>query len=168
MKSSRRQGTLAVHAGESEPKSGSSITTPIHATATYTFRDTAELRDHFEGRIEREEYGRYGNPTVSVAEAKLAALEGADACALFSSGMAAITSTLLAMLRQGQHLVLTADCYRRTRQFIGVVLPKFGIECTLVEPGDYEALEAAIQPNTRVILSESPTNPYLRIVDMDR
>ena len=161
-----RPGTVAVHAGEPRSQPGDAVTTPIACTATYTFRDTAELRDHFEGRITRDEYGRYGNPTVAAAERKLAALEAAAACALFASGMAAITTTLLALLRPGQHVVLTADGYRRTRQFIAVFLHKFGVAHTLVDPGDIAGIAGAITPNTRVLLTESPTNPYLRVVDL--
>ena len=81
--------------GEPRQKAGNALTTPIMQTATYTFADTQELRDHFEHRIEREEYGRYGNPTQRIAEQKLAALEGADDCLLFSSGMAAVTTDAL-------------------------------------------------------------------------
>lgn len=161
--------TIAVRGGEPKKHLGDAITAPIVATSTYVFDDTAELHDHFQGRIRREEYGRYGNPTVRIAEQKLAALEGAEECALFSSGMAAITTTMFAMLRSGQHVVMTADCYRRTRQFVLTVLSKFGIEATVVEPGDYEALEAAIiDRKTKLIVAESPTNPYLRVADLER
>jgi cystathionine gamma-synthase len=164
----RRLATLAVHAGERRPNPDSAIVPPIACTATYTFRDTAELRDHFEGRVTREEYGRYGNPSVAAVERKLAALEAAEDCALFASGMAAITTTLFALLRSGQHVVLTADGYRRTRQFVTGFLRKFGVEATLVEPGDHAALAAAIVPGkTRVLLAESPTNPYLRVADLE-
>src|SRR5262249_26785222 len=114
--------TLAVHAGEPRPKSGNALTTPIVQTATYTFNGTQELRDHFERRIEREEYGRYGNPTQHIAEQKLAALEGAGACLLFASGMAAVTTTLYAVLSHNSHVVVTDDSYRRTRQFLTQVL----------------------------------------------
>ncbi|MBH22864.1 MAG: cystathionine gamma-synthase [Myxococcales bacterium] len=162
-------GTKAVHGGEPRAKAHDAITHPISATATYVFRDTDELRDHFEHRIEREEYGRYGNPTVRIAEQKLAALDSAEDAVCFGSGMSAITTTLLAMLRQGHHVVMTADCYRRTRQFVTSVLARFGVESTLVPPGDYEALEAAIQPGrTRLIIAESPTNPYLHVADLER
>jgi cystathionine gamma-synthase len=162
-------GTRAVHAGEARKKAYDAITVPIVASATYVFDDTKELTAHHEGQIEREEYGRYGNPTVRAAERKIAALDGAEDCALFGSGMSAISTALFAMLKTGQHLVLTSDCYRRTRQFVSAVLGKLGIESTLVEPGDYDGLERAIIPNkTRVILSESPTNPYLRIADLAR
>ena len=160
-------GTLAVHAGEPRRQPGDAVTTPIACTSTYTFRDTAELRDHFEGRVTRDEYGRYGNPTVAVAERKLAALEAAGDCALFASGMAAVTTTLFALLKPGQHVVLTADGYRRTRQFVIAFLARWGVEHTLVEPGDHAAIAAAIVPGkTRVLLTESPTNPYLRVADL--
>ena len=114
------------------------------------------------------EYGRYGNPTQRIAENKLAALEGAEACLLFASGMAAMTTTLFAMLSRGTHVVVTDDSYRRTRQFLNQTLHRFGIEVSTVPAGDYEALEDAIRPTTRVLVSESPTNPYNRILDLDR
>lgn len=161
-------GTAAVHAGEPRRKSGNALTTPITQTATYTFADTQELRDHFEHRIEREEYGRYGNPTQRIAEHKLAALEGAQDCLLVSSGMAAVTTTLFAMLSRGAHVVVTDDSYRRTRQFLNQTLHRYGIECSTVPAGDYEAIAEAIRPNTRILISESPTNPYNRILDLER
>ena len=162
-------GTRAVHAGEARQNAHDAITTPVIASATYVFENTAALRDYFEGRSEREEYGRYGNPTVRTAERKLAALDGAEDAALFASGMAAATTTLLTLLKGGDHLVMTSDCYRRTRQFVGTFLSRFGVTATMVEPGDLAALEKAIIPGkTRVILSESPTNPYLRVADLPR
>jgi cystathionine gamma-synthase len=161
--------TRAVHAGEARPNAHDAITTPIISSATYVFSDTASLRDYFEGRSEREEYGRYGNPTVRTAERKLAALDGAEDAALFASGMAAATTTLLALLKSGDHMVMTSDCYRRTRQFVGTFLSRFGVTATMVEPGDLAAMEKALVPGkTRVILSESPTNPYLRVADLPR
>ena len=161
-------GTDAVHAGEPRHKDGNALTTPIMQTATYTFADTQELRDHFEHRIDREEYGRYGNPTQRIAEQKLAALEGAEDCLLVSSGMAAVTTTLFAMLSRGAHVVVTDDSYRRTRQFLNQTLHRYGIECSTVPAGDYEAIADAIKPNTRILISESPTNPYNRILDLER
>lgn len=166
---SRGRGTLAVHGGQQRKKAHDAIATPIVCSATYTFQDTAELRDYFDGRIDREEYGRYGNPTVRTAEKKLAALEGAEECVLFGSGMSAATTALLALLKSGDHVVMTSDCYRRTRQFVSSVLARFQVASTLVEPGDYAAVESAIVPKkTRLILSESPTNPYLRVADLTR
>jgi cystathionine gamma-synthase len=161
-------GTAAVHAGEPRQKPGNALTTPIMQTATYTFANTQELRDHFEHRIEREEYGRYGNPTQRIAEQKLAALEGAGDCLLTASGMAAVTTTLFAMLSRGAHVVVTDDSYRRTRQFLNQTLHRYGIECSTVPAGDYDAIADAIKPTTRILLSESPTNPYNRILDLER
>ena len=160
--------TLAVHAGEPRPKPGNALATPIMQTATYTFADTEELSAHFERRIEREEYGRYGNPTQRIAEQKLAVLEGAEDCLLFASGMAAITTTLFAVLSRGSHVVVTDDSYRRTRQFLNQVLERYGIEVSTAPAGDYEAIEDALRPTTRVLLSESPTNPYNYVLDLER
>ena len=162
-------GTVAVRGGEARQKAHDAICAPIVCSATYVFESTAELRDYFEGRIEREEYGRYGNPTVRTAERKIAELEGAEDCALFASGMAAATNCLLALLKSGDHVVMTSDCYRRTRQFVASVLTRYQVTSTLVEPGDYTALEAAILPKrTRLVIAESPTNPYLRVADLKK
>lgn len=167
-RSRKGASTLAVHGGEPRTKPGNAITTPIMQTATYTFADTSELCDHFEGRIEREEYGRYGNPTQRIAERKLAALEGAEDALLLSSGMAAVTTTLFAMLSKGAHVVVTDDAYRRTRQFLNQTLRRFGVDVSTVPAGDYIRLEEAIRPSTRILFSESPTNPYNRVVDLER
>jgi cystathionine gamma-synthase len=160
--------TTAVHGGEPRPKPAHSLATPIVQTATYSFASTQELVDHFNGKIDRVEYGRYGNPTQRIAEAKLAALEGAGDCLLFASGMAAMTTTLFAMLSRGTHVVVTDDSYRRTRQFLNQTLIRYGIEVSTVPAGDYDALEDAIRPTTRALVSESPTNPYNRIMDLAR
>ncbi len=169
----QRTATEAVHAGRSRQQPHHALITPLVQTATYTFEDTAALTDFMHGKTwgdgaPREEYGRYGNPTTRAVEERLAALEEADDALLFGSGMAAVTTTLLSMLSAGSHVILTDDCYRRTRQFVWQFLRRLGIESTTVPMGDYEALEAAIQPNTRLIVSESPTNPYLRVLDLPR
>lgn len=166
--SQRGPSTRAVHGGEPRSKFGNAIATPIAQTATYTFADTSELCDHFEGRIEREEYGRYGNPTQKIAERKLAALESAESALLFASGMAAVTTTLFAMLAKGAHVIVTDDAYRRTRQFLNQALRRYGVEVSTIPAGDYDRMEEAIRPSTRVIFSESPTNPYNRIIDLER
>jgi cystathionine gamma-synthase len=161
--------TQAVHGGEPREKPAHSLTTPIVQTATYTWANTQELKDHFEGKSEgRIDYGRYGNPTQRIAESKLAALENAGDCLLFASGMGAMTTVLYALLSRGTHVVVTDDSYRRTRQFLNAMLPRYGIEVSTVPAGDYEALEDAIKPTTRVLISESPTNPYNRILDLER
>ncbi len=166
--------TRAVHSGTQRRKAYNALTTPIVETATYTFRDTQELIDFMQRKTwgdgdDREEYGRYGNPTVSAVERRLAALDGGDDAVLYSSGMAAVTSTLLTILPAGAHIVMTDDCYRRTRQFCQTFLKRLGIETTVVPMGDWAALEAAIIPKkTRIVISESPTNPYLRVADLER
>jgi len=160
--------TRAVHGGEPRPKGDFSITPPLVLSSTFTFARTRDLVEFMEGRAQRgEEYGRYGNPTRQAVEAKLAALEGAEAACLFSSGMAAVTTALLAMLRSEAHVVFTDDCYRKTRQFADAVLKKMGIAAELVPP-KVEAIEKALRPNTRIIFTESPTNPYLSVVDLEK
>ena len=164
------RSTETVHAGERRFRAHHSLTVPIVQTAVYTFDKTADLLNYFEERmfwdeVEREEYGRYGNPTIRAVEAKLAALEGADDAVLVSSGMAAVTNTLLLLLKQGDHLILTDDCYHQSREFCTKFLPSWGVESTIVPCGDSAAIEAAIQPNTRMIYTESPSNPFMRCID---
>lgn len=161
------RSTTSVRAGQPRKDALDAVTTPIACTATYAFGSTDEIHAHFEGRITRDEYGRYGNPTVRAAEAKLAALDGAELACAFGSGMAAVTTTLFALLKAGDHVVLTSDCYRRTRAFVRDVLGRFGVDHTIVAPST-DAVAAAIGPKTRVVLTESPTNPWLRVVDLPR
>ncbi|MCX6044850.1 MAG: aminotransferase class I/II-fold pyridoxal phosphate-dependent enzyme [Chloroflexi bacterium] len=165
--------TAAVHAGEQRFRAHHSLIVPIFQTSVYTFRNTEALINFTEEHMfwdepEREEYGRYGNPTVRAVEAKIAALEGAQDAILVSSGMAAVTSTLLLMLSSGDHMILTDECYYSTLQFCQRFLPRYGIEASIVPHGDYAALEAAIRPNTRLIFSESPTNPFNHCIDLGR
>ncbi len=165
--------TQAVHSGARRKNAVHSLTDPVIHTATYTFEDTNDLKEFMDARLwglqgDRTEYGRYGNPTVAAAEERLAALENAQQALLFSSGMAAVTLALLGLLQSGSHLVITSDSYRRTRQFCANFLPRYGVECSIVEPGDFGALEAAIREETRLIVSESPTNPYLRCLDLEK
>ena len=158
--------TLSVHGGEPRQKAHDSLVTPIVLATAYPFANTEELHRYFRGEYERgEEYGRYGNPTQKVAEAKLAELEGGGAAMITSTGMAAIVTTLLAMVRPGTHIVITADSYRKTRVFVREFLTRFGVEHTACEPS-VEGIAAAIQPNTRLIVTESPTNPYLNCIDL--
>lgn len=162
-------GTLAVHAGErlGRPRVSDCLTTPICQTSTYTFQNTAELIAYQEGRYGSYEYGRYGNPTTRACEEKIRILEGAEDCLVSASGMNSATTMLLALVPAGGHIVTTTDCYRRTRQFIQTVLPKMGISATVIDPSDLAALEEALGAHKcAVFFSESPTNPYLRCVDI--
>ena len=163
--------TLAVHAGEPDRKPYGALTTPVVQTSTYTFSNTAEILDFMQRKADgqpevRDEYGRYSNPTQSVAERKLAALEGGEQALLFASGMCAITTTMLSLLSAGEHLILVSGVYRRTQDFASTFLPRWGIEVTSVAIDDHAALDAAIRPTTRLIFAESPTNPYLRVMDL--
>lgn len=158
--------TRAVHGGERDRPASDAVTTPIFQTSTYWFKDSAELRAYQEGRLERDEYGRYGNPTWRAVERKLAALEGAEDAVLFASGMCAATTTFLALLPRGGHLIVTSDCYRRTRQFCHDYLSKLDVETTVIEPANVEKLASAIRPGSSVFFTESPTNPYLRVIDV--
>jgi cystathionine gamma-synthase len=155
-----------VHAGEREHQSTDSITTPIHQTSTYWFPGSEELKAYQEGRAKRDEYGRYGNPTWRAVERKLCELEGAEEAVLFASGMCAATTLMLALLPRSGHLIITSDCYRRTRQFIEQYLTKLDIETTVIEPADNKRFADAIRDDTRLFFTESPTNPYLRVIDV--
>ena len=164
--------TQAVHGGARRDKGFHAMTTPIVQTATYAFDNTAKVIEFLEkkvygGELEREEYARYGNPSVWSLERRIAKLEGADDAVVYPSGMSAATSLFLTVLRPGTHIVMTDDCYRRTRQFCETTLKKFGIETSIVPMGDSDALEAAIVPRkTRFIFTETPTNPYLRVANL--
>ena len=160
--------TLSVHAGEERQKDRNSITDPIYPAATYTFADTQAVIDYIEQKQPREEYGRYGNPSERVVERKLAALEGGESALLFSTGMSALVVLLLSKLKAGDEIVFFDECYHRSREFCLKHLSRFGIVTRHVPACDYDAMEAAITPLTRLLLSESPTNPHLSVVDLDR
>lgn len=163
--------TDAVHAGIERARSHHTLTPSIAQTATYTFENTATLERYMRGEDpdpEREEYGRYGNPTVRELERRVAALEGAEDAVAFASGMAATSTALLALLKAGDHVVLFRDCYRRTRQLVTQTLLRFGVEHSVVDAGDLGAMEQALRPNTRLVVTESPTNPLNFCVDLER
>jgi len=162
----RGSATSSVHAGELRQQEANAITTPIYQTSTFWFRNSKEVTDYQEGKSTREEYGRYGNPTWRSVERKISALEGGEETILFASGMCAATTTFMALLPRGSHLIVTSDCYRRTRQFINQFLSRMDVETTVIEPSNLNAFAAAIRPNTELFFTESPTNPYLRVVDV--
>ena len=159
---------MAVHAGEDRLKPGNSMTDPIFCAATYTFANTQAVLDFVERKQPREEYARYGNPGERVAERKLAALEGGEAGLIYSSGMAAVAGLLLARLKSGDEIVLFDECYHRTREFCVKHLSKFGVVTHLIPACDYAQMERAINAHTALLISESPTNPHLSVVDLER
>jgi threonine synthase len=165
-----KSATLAIHGLGRTPKAHYSVSTPIVQTSNYYFDSTAEVLEFMKakskGRVMREhEYGRYGNPTQQECERKLAAIEGAERAVLFSTGMSAVIMTLMAYMQRNGHIIFTNDCYRQTRDFATTKLSEFGIQVSLVNP-TADAIAKAIKPNTNIIFTESPTNPYLRVLDI--
>ncbi len=160
--------TLSVHGGEARQKPGDSITDPIFCASTYTFTDSQAIIDFIEEEQPREEYGRYGNPGERVAERKLAALEGGEEAVLYSSGMAAMVGLLMSKLSSGDEVIFFDECYHRSREFCSKHLARFGVKTIQVKACDYDAMDAAVTPKTRLLISESPTNPHLSIVDLER
>jgi cystathionine gamma-synthase len=162
-KGKHHQETEAVHAGANLQKKHGPLATPIYQTSTFEVTDNDEqLRvtptDMF--------YTRYGNPTNTVVELRIAELERADAALLFASGMSAITTSILALLKSGDHIVAQRDIYGGAGKFFGQWLPKLGVETTFVDTTEYDQHERAIRPNTKLLYLESPTNPTVRIVDL--
>ena len=164
-KHQHRPETEAVRGGTNLDKKNGPLATPIYQTSTFEVTDNEQQvratdTDMF--------YTRYGNPTHTVVESAIAKLEGADAALLFASGMGAITTSILALLKSGDHVVAQRDIYGGASKFFTQWLPKLGIETTLVDTIEYEQHERAIRPNTRVLYLESPTNPTVRIVDLHK
>lgn len=165
-----KPATLGIHGLGRTPKAHYAVSTPIVQTSNYYFENTSEvykfMKAKKEGRIIREhEYARYGNPTQQECERKLAAIENAERAILFSSGMSAVILTLLAYMKPEGHIIFTSDCYRQTRDFAINTLSKFGVAVSMVDPS-VKAVEQAIRPNTNIIFTEAPTNPYLRVIDL--
>ncbi|XP_010478752.1 PREDICTED: cystathionine gamma-synthase 1, chloroplastic-like isoform X2 [Camelina sativa] len=162
-------GSLAVHAGERLCReiNTTSITTPVVNTTTYFFKNTSELVDFKEQRIVCHEYTRYGSPTTMVLEEKISALEGAESTLVVASGMCAISVMLLALVPTNGHIVTTTDCYKETRMIMETFLPKLGITVTFIDSADTAKLEAVVnEHNVSMFFTESPTNPFLRCVDI--
>ena len=155
--------TEAVHGGASLDKRNAPMEEPIYQTSTFQVTDSAEQvrathTDMF--------YTRYGNPTHTAVEKRIAELEGADTALLFASGMNAITTSLMALLKAGDHIVAQRDIYGGVTKFLSSWLPKMGVETTFVDTTDYDQHVRAIRPNTKLLYLESPTNPTLRVVDL--
>ena len=160
--------TRAVHAGEQRQKPIDSITDPIVCASTFTFKKTQDIIDFIEQSQARGEYGRYGTPGEHVVEKKLAQLEGAEDAILYSSGMAAMVGLLTSKLNAGDEIIFFDECYHRSRQFCRQHMSRFGVKTIEVKTGDYDAMQDAITENTRLLVSESPTNPHLSVIDLER
>ena len=160
--------TQCVHAGEARQKMADAITDAICCSSTYTFESTKSVIDFIEQKQPREEYGRYGSPNEKVVERKLAALDNGEDAIVFASGMAAAVGLYMAKLNAGDEIVFFDQCYHRSREFCAKHLARFGVVTRQVPTGDFSAMEAAITSNTKMLVSESPTNPHLTVIDLEQ
>lgn len=159
--------TTCVHAGDRPDGATHALDVPIFLSSAFGFTDAAEAADAFQGKNDAYIYGRWGNPTVEALEGKMAALEGTeDACAT-ASGMAAVSGALLALCRQGDHVIAPRAMYAESARLLRERLPRFGIETTFVDATAPGAYEAALRPSTRVLYIETPANPNLAVADVE-
>lgn len=160
--------TCAVHAGtHDDPRTGA-VGTPIYQTSTFVLSEDQYSSVEQGYARDRFIYSRYGNPSQWAVQEKLAALEGAESSIVFSSGMAAISATVLAMVDKGAHVVASSDLYGGTYNLFNQEFPTLGLSATLIDSYDFEAIEAAIQPNTQLLYFEVITNPVVKVVDIPR
>jgi methionine-gamma-lyase len=162
-----KPATIAIHAGIERHGVGVEVGLPISRTSNFTFSSTAEMKRWAEGKSKAYIYTRYGNPTLAVVEAKLAALEGGEAAIVTSSGMAAISSALLALLSSGDEVIASTQLYGGTYRLMRDTLPRFGIRVRQVGC-DLAGIEGHVAPQARVLYVESPTNPTLRLVNLEK
>ena len=155
--------TKAVHSGMIEIEG--SATTPIFRTSTYRLTDE-KYQGWAEGLHHTVVYSRISSINSEVVSAKLAALEGAEDAEVFSSGMAAISTTLMTLLSKGDHIIATPDCYGGTYGLLTEILPRLGIEVTMADVRDPESYQNAVQENTKVLYVETMTNPTLKVCDL--
>jgi len=158
--------TRSVHEAEPLDEDSGSILTPIYQTATFGFTKAEDARKAVEGESGKYTYTRWDNPTTVRLERKLASFEHAEDAAFFSSGMAAISTAVMAFLEKGSHVVAIRDLYGGTFDLISKMLPRFGVESTLVDTLDPNGLRSSIRENTKIVYVESPTNPTLKLVDI--
>ena len=159
-----RSRRVCVHAGEPVQDDGA-LDTPIVMSSAFAFESTAHAAKAFTGEEPAWIYGRWGNPTVAALEAKLAAIEGAEAACATASGMAAIAGAVLALCEAGDHIVAPRSMYAESARLLRERLPKFGITTSFVDRTP-EAYAAAITDKTRLLYVETPANPTLAVVDL--
>ena len=159
--------TLAIHAGQEKFHIAGSVGVDVSRTANFTFSSTEEMKRWAVGKSSAYIYTRYGNPTLTIAEEKLAALEGAEAAIVTASGMAAISSALLAVLKAGDEVISTRQTYGGTYRLMRDNFPRFGIIVRHVET-DLAGIEQLVNPRTKALYIETPTNPTLRLVDLQK
>lgn len=159
--------TRAVRAGRHRTEEGEH-SEPLFLTSSYVFKNAAEAAARFAGTEPGNIYSRFTNPTVRAFEERLAALEGGERCVAFASGMGAILSTCLALLKAGDHVVSSRSIFGSTVLLFNNYLGKFGVETSYVPLTDYVAWEKAIKSNTRLLFLETPSNPLMEIADIAR
>jgi methionine-gamma-lyase len=164
----RRGGfsTRSVHAGEQSDPSTGAVVTPIYQTSTFAFPSTKVLLEVMRGKRKGNVYTRWWNPTNKAAEDKIAELESGESALLFSSGMAAISSMILTIVRSGDHVVSMRNVYGGTFEFMSEMLPKANVEVTFVDADRPEEVKGALKSNTKLVYLETPTNPTLKVVDI--
>jgi cystathionine beta-lyase/cystathionine gamma-synthase len=165
-----KKRTRVTHLPDVEiPPDNRALVAPIYQSVKFTFDDVAETGRYYEGRRAGFYYSRVSNPTLRQLENALAELQGRDACLLTGSGMAAISASLLALTKQGDHVVYFAEMYQPTRSLIRRVLGRFGVTSSLLSIDDIAGLAAVLEERpVRAIVFESPTNPVLKIADIAR
>ncbi len=158
--------TIGVHLGAHDSMDAQfhPVNIPIYASSTFAFPTTDDGAKIFAGESDAYTYGRLSNPTINDTEVRLAALEGGEKAILFGSGMAAISTFLLATLKAGDHVIADKTLYGGAHSVFLHVLPNFGIEVTRLDTSDIESVKAALKPNTKLLYFETPTNPTLRVV----
>jgi len=159
--------TACVQAGDEHSSSSRALELPLVLSSAFEFESAADASAAFRGESDAYIYGRWGNPTVQSLEAKVAALEGAEAACAAASGMAAISGTILAHCDQGSHVVAPRAMYAESARLLRERLPRFGIETTFVDATDAEAYGRARRPETRVFYIETPANPNLALTDVE-
>ena len=162
---SYRPETLAVRAGQ-ERSQFNEHAEALYLTSSYVFESAAQAAARFSGEEEGNVYSRFTNPTVSMFQARLAALEGAEACVATASGMSAILSLVMGLCSAGDHIVASTSLFGATQQLFGTILPRFGVQTTFVSQTDVSAWEAAIRPETRLFFLETPSNPLTELADI--
>jgi len=157
--------TLAVRAGTVRSQFNEH-SEAMFLTSSFVFGSAAEAAARFKGEAPGPIYARFTNPTVQMMEARLAALEGAERCVAFASGMAAILATVMGLMKAGEHIVASRSIFGSTVQLFSNILGRFGIETTYVSPTDPAAWRAAARPNTKLFFVESPSNPLTEVSDI--
>jgi O-succinylhomoserine sulfhydrylase len=157
--------TLAVRAGQERSQFGEHAEA-LYLTSSFVFKSAAQAAARFSGEEEGNVYARFTNPTVTMLNERLAALEGAEACVSTASGMSAILSTVMALMKAGEHVVASRSIFGATQQLFGNILSRFGISTDFVEATNIDAYRAAMKPNTKLVFIETPSNPLTEVIDI--